>query len=190
MFPAPTIRALRTTRAARAPYPSPVALRRSLLGHVRTRLCHVFELCGGGGFCPAQVDVAYQYLSFFLEDDDELKRIGDEYKAGRMLTGEVKKILIDTLTVRCAAPAPSFPPPTHPFTHPPTHPASARFLSPGCCCRPHRTRACAFLLAPLCRAVCPHRLGVLPHTYTPHIHPTPRVWCSYVTCLPRTCTRA
>jgi hypothetical protein len=81
-----------------------------------------------------QVDVAYQYLSFFLEDDDELKRvrhvvaaavaavaavaaaaavavvlpllttrfvqIGEEYKSGRMLSGELKKILIDTITVR------------------------------------------------------------------------------------------
>jgi tryptophanyl-tRNA synthetase len=44
------------------------------------------------------VDVAYQYLRFFLEDDEELARIGKEYGEGRMLTGEVKKILIDTLT--------------------------------------------------------------------------------------------
>lgn len=43
------------------------------------------------------VDVAYQYLQFFMEDDAELKRIGDEYKAGRMMTGEVKKILVETL---------------------------------------------------------------------------------------------
>lgn len=26
---------------------------------------------------PAQVDVPYQYLTFFMEDDDELKRIGE-----------------------------------------------------------------------------------------------------------------
>ncbi|CBN78295.1 Tryptophan--tRNA ligase [Ectocarpus siliculosus] len=44
------------------------------------------------------VDVPYQYLTFFMEDDDELKRIGEEYAAGRMLTGEVKKILIEILT--------------------------------------------------------------------------------------------
>ena len=44
------------------------------------------------------VDVAYQYLTFFLEDDAELKRIGDAYSKGEMMTGEVKKILIDTLT--------------------------------------------------------------------------------------------
>lgn len=39
-------------------------------------------------------DIPYQYLEYFLEDDDELKRIHDEYESGRMLTGEVKKILI------------------------------------------------------------------------------------------------
>lgn len=46
-----------------------------------------------------EVDVAYQYLKFFLEDDEELARIGVEYAAGRMTTGEVKKVLIDTVTV-------------------------------------------------------------------------------------------
>jgi len=29
-----------------------------------------------------------------LEDDEELKRIHDEYEAGKMLTGELKKIAI------------------------------------------------------------------------------------------------
>lgn len=49
-----------------------------------------------GGDCT--VDVAYQWLTFFLEDDDELKRIHDEYTAGRMLTGEIKKELINCIT--------------------------------------------------------------------------------------------
>ncbi|CAM9659199.1 unnamed protein product [Ascophyllum nodosum] len=44
------------------------------------------------------VDVAYQYLTFFMEDDKELKRIGEDYSTGKMLTGEVKKILIEILT--------------------------------------------------------------------------------------------
>jgi len=44
-----------------------------------------------------EVDIPYMYLEFFLEDDEKLKSIRDEYKAGRMLTGEVKKILIDLL---------------------------------------------------------------------------------------------
>ncbi len=40
------------------------------------------------------VDVPYQWLYYiFEEDDDEIKRIADEYSAGRMLTGEIKKIL-------------------------------------------------------------------------------------------------
>jgi tryptophanyl-tRNA synthetase len=45
-----------------------------------------------------EVDVAYQYLGFFMEDDDELARIGKEYGEGRMFTGEVKQKLIDVLT--------------------------------------------------------------------------------------------
>jgi len=43
-------------------------------------------------------DVPYEYLSFFLDDDEELERIRVEYSAGRMLTGEVKKRLIEVLT--------------------------------------------------------------------------------------------
>ncbi|KHN95151.1 tryptophanyl-tRNA synthetase [Metarhizium album ARSEF 1941] len=45
----------------------------------------------------AHVDVAYQYLTFFLEDDDELKRIKDEYSSGKLLTGELKAICIEHL---------------------------------------------------------------------------------------------
>lgn len=41
------------------------------------------------------VDVPYQWLRFLLDDDAELARIGEEYGSGRMLTGEIKKILID-----------------------------------------------------------------------------------------------
>ncbi|CAA2988942.1 tryptophan--tRNA ligase, cytoplasmic [Olea europaea subsp. europaea] len=39
-----------------------------------------------------------KYLGFFLEDDAELEHIKKEYGAGRMLTGEVKKRLIEVLT--------------------------------------------------------------------------------------------
>lgn len=35
-------------------------------------------------------DVAYQYLTFFLEDDDELRDIEQKYAKGELLTGEVK----------------------------------------------------------------------------------------------------
>ncbi|XP_027334406.1 tryptophan--tRNA ligase, cytoplasmic [Abrus precatorius] len=45
-----------------------------------------------------EVDIPIKYLSFFLEDDDELEHIKKEYGAGRMLTGEVKKRLSEVLT--------------------------------------------------------------------------------------------
>jgi len=44
-----------------------------------------------------EVDVAWKWLNFFLDDDAELKTIGEEYAAGRMLTGQVKKRLIEIL---------------------------------------------------------------------------------------------
>lgn len=45
-----------------------------------------------------EVDVPFQYLTFFLEDDDKLEEIRQKYGKGEMLTSEVKKILIDVLT--------------------------------------------------------------------------------------------
>ena len=42
------------------------------------------------------IDVSYQYLRIFFEQDDsKLKAIYDDYKSGRMLTGELKAILIE-----------------------------------------------------------------------------------------------
>ena len=43
------------------------------------------------------VDVAYQWLTFFMEDDKRLEVIGREYGAGRMTSGEVKKELIECI---------------------------------------------------------------------------------------------
>jgi len=43
------------------------------------------------------IDIPYQYLRFFLEDEEQLKDIGDRYGSGKMLTGEIKKILIGVL---------------------------------------------------------------------------------------------
>jgi tryptophanyl-tRNA synthetase len=41
------------------------------------------------------IDVPFQWLYMFLEkDDSEVERIREEYKSGRMLTGELKEILI------------------------------------------------------------------------------------------------
>ncbi|KAG5054829.1 hypothetical protein AAZX31_03G095300 [Glycine max] len=45
-----------------------------------------------------EVDIPVKYLTFFLEDDDELEHIKKEYGEGRMLTGEVKQRLIQVLT--------------------------------------------------------------------------------------------
>jgi tryptophanyl-tRNA synthetase len=44
-------------------------------------------------------DVAYQYLTFFLEDDEELEKIGADYRSGKMLTGELKQKCISELQV-------------------------------------------------------------------------------------------
>eukprot|EP00002_Diphylleia_rotans_P006370 TRINITY_DN15756_c0_g1_i1.p1 TRINITY_DN15756_c0_g1~~TRINITY_DN15756_c0_g1_i1.p1 ORF type:complete len:414 (-),score=114.24 TRINITY_DN15756_c0_g1_i1:151-1392(-) len=44
------------------------------------------------------VDVPYQYLSIFLEDDEKLASIRDRYRSGEMLTGEIKQELINLLT--------------------------------------------------------------------------------------------
>jgi tryptophanyl-tRNA synthetase len=43
------------------------------------------------------IDVSYQWLTFFEEDDKKLKKIHDEYRSGKMLTGELKQILVDKL---------------------------------------------------------------------------------------------
>ncbi len=43
-----------------------------------------------------EVDVPYQWLSILFEPDDrKLKQIHDDYRAGKLLTGEMKMILID-----------------------------------------------------------------------------------------------
>lgn len=42
-------------------------------------------------------DIAYQYLTFFLEDDEKLAQIAADYGSGKMLSSEIKKILVDLL---------------------------------------------------------------------------------------------
>ncbi|KAM3076524.1 tryptophan--tRNA ligase [Clarireedia jacksonii] len=42
-------------------------------------------------------DVSYQYLTFFLEDDEELERIRKAYRSGELLTGELKAKCIEEL---------------------------------------------------------------------------------------------
>jgi len=43
------------------------------------------------------VDVPFQYLMFFLEDDEKLEEVRVKYTKGEMLTGEVKQLLIECL---------------------------------------------------------------------------------------------
>ena len=43
------------------------------------------------------VDVSFQYLTFFVDDDDEIEKIAVDYRAGRLLTGELKKRCIQEL---------------------------------------------------------------------------------------------
>ena len=43
------------------------------------------------------VDVAYTYLSYFLEDDAELEDLATKYRSGEMLTGEMKARCISEL---------------------------------------------------------------------------------------------
>lgn len=43
------------------------------------------------------VDVAYTYLSYFLDSDDELEDLAKKYRSGELLTGEMKKKCIEVL---------------------------------------------------------------------------------------------
>uniref|UniRef100_A0A3Q7HQH3 Tryptophan--tRNA ligase, cytoplasmic n=1 Tax=Solanum lycopersicum TaxID=4081 RepID=A0A3Q7HQH3_SOLLC len=45
-----------------------------------------------------EVDIPFKYLGFFLDDDAEMEHIREEYGSGRMLTGEIKKRLVEVLT--------------------------------------------------------------------------------------------
>jgi tryptophanyl-tRNA synthetase len=44
-----------------------------------------------------EIDVSYQWLTFFEEDDKKLEQIYKDYKSGKLLSGELKGILIDKL---------------------------------------------------------------------------------------------
>ncbi|KAJ5306070.1 hypothetical protein PENANT_c024G00929 [Penicillium antarcticum] len=45
----------------------------------------------------SKVDVPFQYLTFFLEDDEALEKIRSEYESGQMMTGEIKQKCIAQL---------------------------------------------------------------------------------------------
>lgn len=45
-----------------------------------------------------QIDVAYNWLYYLFEEDDEkIKQIKEKYESGEMLSGEIKKLLIDKI---------------------------------------------------------------------------------------------
>ena len=67
-----------------------------------SRLCDL-----GGTGANLDVDVAWKYLQFFCEDDRKLKQIGEDYSSGKLLTGEVKAILIEVRTSYPLALSPS-----------------------------------------------------------------------------------
>ncbi|KAG8177505.1 hypothetical protein JTE90_012569 [Oedothorax gibbosus] len=48
-----------------------------------------------GGNCD--IDISYQYLRFFLEDDERLEKIRKDYTSGELLTGYLKQELIGIL---------------------------------------------------------------------------------------------
>jgi len=44
------------------------------------------------------IDVAYQWLYYFFEPDDKkLKQLHDDYKSGKLLTGELKAYLVEKI---------------------------------------------------------------------------------------------
>ncbi|KAK2738878.1 hypothetical protein FQN57_006893 [Myotisia sp. PD_48] len=43
------------------------------------------------------IDVSFQYLSYFEDDDEKLKQIEEDYRKGLLLTGELKKLAIALL---------------------------------------------------------------------------------------------
>lgn len=45
----------------------------------------------------AEIDVSYQLLKYFLADDVELEKIRVAYTKGELLSGEIKKIAIETI---------------------------------------------------------------------------------------------
>jgi len=43
------------------------------------------------------IDISYQYLTFFEEDDKKLEKIYNDYKSGKLLSGELKQITIEKI---------------------------------------------------------------------------------------------
>ncbi len=43
------------------------------------------------------IDISYQYLTYFLKDSDKLREIYDDYKSGKLLTGELKEFTAEVI---------------------------------------------------------------------------------------------
>jgi tryptophanyl-tRNA synthetase len=47
----------------------------------------------------SDVDVTFQWLYYFFEEDDNaVERLREEYRSGRILSGEMNEILIEKVT--------------------------------------------------------------------------------------------
>jgi len=71
---------------------------------IRTKITK-YAFSGGQSTAEAQrekganceIDVTYQYLRFFYDDEEQLQEFKKDYSSGKMLTGELKQILIEHL---------------------------------------------------------------------------------------------
>jgi len=43
-------------------------------------------------------DTSFQYLKFFLEDDEKLAQIAEDYQKGKLLTSELKKFCVEEIS--------------------------------------------------------------------------------------------
>jgi tryptophanyl-tRNA synthetase len=66
---------------------------------IRRKITH-YAFCGSNpdGTTNLEIDVPFQYLRFFLDDDEKLEEIRVKYGSGEMKVEEVKEILIKCLT--------------------------------------------------------------------------------------------
>jgi len=74
---------------------SPKCIRKKMMGAFSGGKESVEDHRKYGANCD--IDVAFQYLRFFLDDDKEVEKIREEYSSGRMLSSAVKKRCCDVL---------------------------------------------------------------------------------------------
>jgi len=76
---------------------SPEEVKRKINKHAFSGGQPTLELQRKKGGNP-DIDISFQYLKMFFEPDDKkLKKIHDDYKSGKLMTGELKQILIDKI---------------------------------------------------------------------------------------------